>query len=375
MATTSDVQLADRPNTDSVSIVDPTNQPVSLEERDRRVAAGGLPPAFGDDDDEEEDDEAASGAKGEEAAAPAVPEDDPDWVRKVVEGKADEKTAPEGAVDDTTVAADDVLESAKRYGLPTEGKSPEVLAADVAALDKLMFDEGKRLLAAEAAANPPPADVPDPKAGEQPRKPDGTFGEKPLPGDAQVLAEFGLDKLTKDEYAPELVEPLLKIVTALAELRSDNQADKARRAQAAELAAEQEIEGFYAEFVEKNPEWEAVFGKGSGHELKKTAKGVEMLANRIKHLDARDTYATGLRSRNQPIPVGRTLLAKALHLEYPDKVREFAEKKAADRVKRRGGGPMPRPGGPSAPAGSTRPAKPTERIAATMSAIGMPAGD
>ncbi len=165
-------------------------------------------------------------------------------------------------------------------------------------------------------------------------------------------------------------------MSVVAELRADNQAEKERRSAASDLAIEAQADEFYAELVREEPHWEAVFGKGSGRELSRTEAGRKLMSNRLQHLDARDTLATGLQSRKQPIPVGRNaLLKKALPLAFADQIKEFTEKKVTTRLRGRGGPPMPRPGGPTPRSDSSKPAKPIDRIGNTMAGFGMPTGD
>jgi hypothetical protein len=329
---------------------------VSTEELERRRAEGLVAPFDDDDDDLDEDLRPTAEAVGHDSKPkPPVKADgnaEADEATTAGEKAAAEKLPATETARPEETAADPALvalhEAAERYGLEVDRfPTVEALEASVAAMDRMFHDIGAAELngAIDARGNadraeaepsdrtsPPRPGIPTGGAGSEVRR-EG-HGEAPL---------GKLDRLNREEYAPELIDALDEMRSVIAELRAENQSERNRRIEAANEAAEREIDSFFAEIAQDNPVWSETFGTAPAGELLRTTEGRKLLENRMNVLRARDNYAAGLESRRRPTPASRKLLESGLALAFREKLGEAAERKLARKLEGRHSGAPPRP--------------------------------
>lgn len=367
---------------------------VSQEELDRRWAAG-LPSPFDPDDDdldenmeevdpsaEKKPDEKEAEAKDDEVEAG----DKNDEVEKdeKAEEKAEGEKEPE-AEPDPVVAA--LHERAKAYKLDvTKITDPVVLEASIAAMDRMFADVGEEILAAEEAEA---AKSDDTTPAEETAEADHADAEKPKPtkfDDKGKKIEFKLeklDKLNRDEYAPELIEALDEMRSAIVDSRAEAAAarnalkaeqEKTKSEQARQDAARQEaaaaestrrIDAYFAAKAKESPVWAELFGSAKGAELLKTDEGKKLFENRKKAVRSGDAYVAGLQSRKLPTGTFDASLDTGVLVAFREKHAEAATKKVTEKVKERRDSSIPRPN-----SSRSAPAK-GGALRATMKEIGM----
>lgn len=348
---------------------------VSQAELDRRYAEGLASPFDPDDDDLDEDmqepaaekpgDENGAKKKDAEAEKAKVPEPDDDADEKADEKSEGEKVddkVEEPAEVDPAIAA--LHERAKVYKLdPAKFTDPAALEIAVTARDEAYAEIGETILAEEeaaAAAATGDSDAPakpeaeaDPadKTKPEPKKFDNT-GKK---------IEFKLDKLSRDEYAPDLLDAMDELKTEILELRAGRDKTTAElaqeRAERANQAKQQQAErqeadaresirqgdAYFAKKAKESPVWTELFGAQPAAELVKTAEGKKLFENRKKAYGKAQALVAGLLSRKLPTEDHDTSLDTGVRIAFGDKHAEAATKKVVEKVNERRNSGIPRP--------------------------------
>jgi hypothetical protein len=359
--------------------------PVSQEEFDRRWAEG-LPSPFDSDDDEtdenledsiepedpkadDEKDGKKKDAKAEtEGDAAPEPDADEEKVDEKVEGEAD----PAAETDPAIVA---LHERAKVYKLdPAKFTDPEVLEAAVTAIAEATAAAGEEILEAEEAAAKAAETEAEPEAAKAKvdAEADPAADKKPRFDNTGKKIEFKVDKLSKEEYAPELIEALEEMRDTIVELRAgrdktqaelaQERADRAKE-QAAQQAARDEaearestrrIDAFFAKKAKESPVWVETFGEKPAAELLKTDEGKKLFANRCQAVRKRDALVAGLQSRKLPTEDVDASLDTGVMIAFRDKYAAAATKKVVEKVneRRNSGIPRPNPSRSATPKGS-----------------------
>lgn len=352
---------------------------VSQEELDRRYAAGLGSPFDPDDDDLDEDmqepeakkpDDKGDKKKDAEAEADGDEEkgDEPD----ADEGDKDEEKAegePEKEPEvDPVLAA--LQERAKAYKIDvTKFPNAEALEAGIIAVQEILAAKGEEILEAEEAAGDksdkaPEAEENDDEAVEVEAEADPDEKKKPTPkkfDDKGKKIEFKLDKLSREEYAPELLDAMAELKDHVLELRTERDKlrgemandraardkqraeEQAKRDEAAALESQRRIDAYFAKKAKESPVWTELFGTAPAVELVKTDEGKKLFKNRQLAYRKGEALVTGLQSSKLPTEDFDTSLDTGVRIAFGKQHAEAAAKKVTEKVKERRESGIPRP--------------------------------
>jgi hypothetical protein len=333
---------------------------VSQEEQDRRFAAG-LPSPFDPDDDDLDENMEEVDPSAEKKPTGDEPEEKNDAEAKEAEAddkkeKVEEKVEAEKEVDSALAA---LQERAKIYKLDTTKFSDQAsLEAGIEAMELMFAAKGEAILEAEEEAHGKGDEAKAEAAPvETEAEADSDDKKKPEPkkfDDKGKKVEFKLDKLSREEYAPELLDAFDEIKNTLLEEREQNRrfrdsvaAEKARiqteRREAEAAESTRRIDAKFAAKAKESPVWAELFGTASGRELLKTAEGKKQFENRQKAIRSGDAYLAGLEASKLPPPDFDASFDTGLAIAFRDKLAEAAKKQVAEKVNARRNSDIPRP--------------------------------
>lgn len=235
---------------------------------------------------------------------------------------------------------EELLETARAYGISTEGVAPKDIARHLATtFDRQIAQLGREARPQQLSQSP-------------------SQGPTQQPPTTSVLKGLDLDALIRENFPEQEIDPALrKGIHALASKLSEDSGQKYSalkeelsksydsRVAAIEHVLMQEnerqatamINGFFSSL---GPEWEDKFGKGPVHRLSPVSP---QLQKRREVVDTASAMKDYYFSRQQQPPSDEALLRRALNAVYADQQTTIAKKQIAQQLNKRQGAAASRP--------------------------------